>query len=398
MKRLMICFFIVLLLQVQQGYSQSVAGSNRLTYRVAILAPLYLDSVFNTTGTFKYKQGMPRFMMPGLDFVNGARIALDSMVLSDGKVEAVIYDTRSYHHPLNQLIQRHTLDSFQLLIGAVKDNEYKTLAEFALNKQIPFVSAIYPNDGGVTRNPFVILMNSTLRAHCEAIYSFILQNHGTDKIFLCRQNGIQEDRVAGYFKQINEQDGKPLLPIQTIRFDSLPNTELLRKKLDSNRNTILIGGSLDEKFATALAQSSADLVQQRYPIKLMGMPNWDGFKSLTEKEELKNFPVYYTSPYYNAKTDSFSRMLTNHYQQRMNGKPTDMAFRGFETVYLFTQLLTLFPDEFMSHLNDKSVRVFNDYNFKPVSNGTGPSVMPDYFENKHLYFLQILNGTISKAW
>lgn len=398
MKRLMILIFLGLLLHLHYGYSQPVSGNNRTSYRVAILAPLYLDSVFNATGSFKYKQGMPRFMMPGLDFVNGARVALDSMVLNDGSVEAVFFDTRSYLHPLNQLIQRHQLDSFQLLIGAVKDNEYKTLAEFALNKQIPFVSAIYPNDGGITSNPFVILMNSTLRAHCEAIYSYILQNHGTDKIFLCRQNGVQEDRVAGYFRQINEQDGKPLLPIQPFRFDSLPNSELLRKKLDSNRNTILIGGSLDEKFATALAQSSADLVQQHYPIKLMGMPNWDGFKTLLEKEELKNFPIYYTSPYYNAKTDSFSRMLTNHYLQRMNGKPTDMAFRGFESVYLFTQLLTLFPDEFMSHLNDKSVRVFNDYNFKPVTHGTDMQSIPDYFENKHLYFLQILNGSISKAW
>ena len=89
------------------------------------------------------------------------------------------------------------------------------LADFALQKNIPFISATYPNDAGITGNPFLVIMNSTLKAHCDAIYSYILQNHGTDKIYLCRKKGAQEDMVASYFKQMNEQDGKPLLPIET---------------------------------------------------------------------------------------------------------------------------------------------------------------------------------------
>jgi hypothetical protein len=67
-------------------------------------------------------------------------------------------------------------------------------------KNIPFISATYPNDGGITANPNVVLLNSTLKAHCEAIYSDILQNHGTDKIYLCRKKGTQEDKICGLFE------------------------------------------------------------------------------------------------------------------------------------------------------------------------------------------------------
>ena len=74
-----------------------------------------------------------------------------------------------------------------------------------------------------------------------------------------------------------------------------------------------------------------------------------------------------------------------------------MAFKGFEAVYSFTKLLAMYPGNFMSHINDKSVKVFCDYNFRPVmlKKGSGTT---DYFENKHLYFIKKINGTVSKAW
>ena len=44
-----------------------------------------------------------------------------------------------------------------------------------------------------------------------------------------------------------------------------------------------------------------------------------------------------------------------------------MAFKGFEAVQLFTKLLTKYPDDFMKHINDKTFKVFCDYNIRPVS-------------------------------
>jgi len=278
----------------------------------------------------------------------------------------------------------------------VRDFEYKQLADFALAKNVPFISAAYPNDGGVTANPFVVILSSTLKAHCEAIYSFLLQGHGTDKIFLCRKKGPQEDRVASYFKSINEQDGKPLLTIQTLNFDSTLNSDILKKKLDSNRSSIIIGGSLDENFAVKLAHACDDL-DEEYPLTLIGMPNWDGFKSFAKKEEFDGFPVYFTTPYFNKKEDAYSRMLTNGYSKKLKGKPSDMAFKGFECAQLFVKLLTKYPTDFMSHINDKNLKVFSDYNIKPVMLKKENTV-PDYFENKHLNFIKIYNGNMTKAW
>ncbi len=366
------------------------------TYNVGIFAPLYLDTIFTNTGTIRFKDAIPKFMTPGLEFIHGAQIALDSMDIEKGNVDAYIYDTKSYTENVAQLIANKKLDKLDIIIGSVKDNEFKQLADFAFSKNIPFISATYPNDGGVTANPFLVVVNSTLKAHCEAIFSYLIQNHGTDKIFLCRQKGPQEDKVAAYFKQINGQEGKPLLDIQTLNFDSTVSPGLIRNKLDSNRQTVIIGGSLDETFATNLTAACYEL-HETYPITLLGMPNWDNFKALVKKDMYEDFPVYFTTPYFNTKWDAYSKMLNSAYTKKYKNKATDMVFKGFECTYLFTKLVTKYPGDVMNHLNDKGFKVFSDYNFRPVMLKKDAN-FPDYFENKHLYFVKIMNGATSKAW
>ena len=372
--------------------AQDTANSTLGTFKIGVFAPLYLDSVFNDDN-FRYERNFPRFVVQGLDFIQGAQIALDSMPLPNGNIDAHFYDSKSEYESIDKLINTGKLDSLHLIIGSVKDEEFLTLADFALRKKIPFISATYPNDGGVTQNPYLVIVNSTLRAHCEAIFSYILQNHGMDEILLVRKAGVQEDKVAGYFSAFNKPDGKPLLNIRTINIDS--NYNIVRNRLDSTRKNIIIGGSLDEDFAFNLC-SAIQSSKKKYDVTLLGMPNWNTFQSLSKKN-LSNFTYYFTSPYYNDKNDNYSRMVQDVYLKKYKGKPSELAYKGFETIFIFSRIFTRYPDNFMQHLNDYAYKVFSEYNFKPVllNQQTGT---PDYFENKHLYFIRMLRGISSKAW
>ena len=361
------------------------------TYRIAIFSPIYLDSVF-ADGNYKYGKGFPKFAQQGLNFVQGAQIALDSLVINNTNVEVNIYDSKSETENITSLINMHKLDSTDLIIGAVKDAEFLQLAGFAKQKNVPFISSVYPNDGGMTANPFVVILNSTLKAHCEAIHSYLLQNHAADKIILCTAKGTQEDKIAGYFKTINQAEGKPLLNIKT--YSSEQNFALLKNVLDSTRKNIIIGGSLSEGFAAELIKTLSD-VKNKYRIEIIGMPNWDGFTEI-KKPAYKDFPVLYTTPYTFSRNDFYFKKLQDAYSKKYKSSPSEMSIKGFETVFMFTYLLNSNPFDFMSHLND-APKVFNDYNFKPVYLNK-KSVAPDYFENKHLYFMKIVNGKLSKAW
>ncbi|HSN62139.1 MAG TPA: ABC transporter substrate-binding protein [Ferruginibacter sp.] len=389
----LILLTILLFTQWMGASAQSDTIKPLRNFRVAIFAPLYLDSAF-TGNYYRYNKEFPKFTLQGLDFVQGAQIALDSLPIPNVNFDTRIYDSKSYTQSIPGLILNKQLDSLDLIIGSVKDQEYIQLANFAKQKNIPFISATHPNDGGITVNPFMVIVNPTLKAHCEAIYAHILQNHGTDRIYLVRKPGSQENAVEEQFKKINQPDGKPLIKIEVINISDV--FSILKNKLDSNRKSVIIGGSLNENFANSLA-TYVQSISKTYPVTLIGMPNWDGFSSIVKNKKLKDFPVYYTSPFYSTKWDSYSKRLKDIYLKKYKGIPSDLTYKGFEITLQFTKLLSMYPNDLTSHLNDYPYRIFSDYHFKPVFLQKN-ALMPDYFENKNLYFVKILNGNYSKAW
>ncbi len=380
-------------LSIQISYAQNNITPAAKIYRVAIFAPLYLDSVF-TNSMLRSDNSIPKFIMPAVEFVQGARIALDTLSLKGKHAEAFIYDSKSFTQPISWLIKYKKLDNIDLIIGSVKDPDYHELAAFALQKNIPFVSATYPNDGGITGNPFLIIVNSTLKAHCEGIFSYLLQKHGTDKIYLIKKRG--DDRIENYFRSINNAEGKPLLNIKTIMIDSTISSYSLLNRIDSTKPAVIIGASLDEGFAKSLADACYP-IQKKHSLILIGMPNWDGFKRLYNKDAYANFPIRFTTPHYDAKNNSFDSLLTQKYFQLYRAKPSDMAYKGFELSWYFINILLNYPTDFMSHINDSTFAVFHNFNFRPVFTNRQNKV-PDYYENKHLFIMEIFNGDILREW
>lgn len=392
---------LVLIILLATGLGKTIHAQDSIvavkpvlkTYKVAIFAPLYLDSIFKGN-TYRYGKTLPRFVMPGLEFVQGATMALDSMPVVNGNINATVFDTKSYVPTLPGLLATKLLDSFNLIIGSVKDAEYIQLSDFAREKKIPFISATYPNDGGITDNPYLAIANPTLRSHCEAIFSYVLQTNSASNIILVRKKGAQEDKVESYFRNSNSPDGSKLLNIKTVVLSD--DFTQINYHLDSTKPNIIIGGSLSEDFATKLATQVSGLTKI-YNISLIGMPNWDGFRVVYSSKGLKDFPIYFTTPYYNTKWDATSRRIQSTYKRKYGANPSDVVFKAYELAFVYTRLLTRYPDTYMQHLNDYAYKVYSDYNFKPVSASSGSSTT-DYYENKRLYLMKALNGAFSKAW
>ena len=388
-----ILLFIVLFLfaGIQTLYAQ--ATTLQKTYRVAIFAPLYLDSAF-TGYKLRSEKTLPYFTIGGVDFVQGAEIALDTLSVNNHRVEAYIYDSKSFTKPILWLIQNKKLDNIDLIIGSVKEPEYNLLAKFAVQRKIPFVSATYPNDGRIRQNPFLMIANSTLKTHCEGIFNYIVQKHGTDNIYLVKKKN--DNRIDNYFKEINFVDGKPLLKIKTIMLDSSISSAGLRYLVDTTKTMVIIGASLDETFATKLADACYP-IQKTNSLIFMGMPNWDGFRNWYKKDAYTDFPIHYTTPHYDEKVNAFSTYLEDKYFELYRIKPSDMATKGFESAYYFTSILINHPDSFMNYINDSTYAPLHNFIFRPVYHNSQVAT-PDYYENKHLFIMQILNGEIVREW
>jgi hypothetical protein len=121
----------------------------------AIFAPLYLDSMFDTATIPLCKNVFPKFI-PGLEFYEGAQLALDSLNKEQAPLEVHIFDTRSGKETIAEQLAKPELKNIELIIAYCSAAEVKIFADAGLQKNIPVINVNLPNDGGVTANPFFV--------------------------------------------------------------------------------------------------------------------------------------------------------------------------------------------------------------------------------------------------
>jgi hypothetical protein len=390
MKKRVLLFFLSLVIcsTVVEAQQLPETTERKSPIRIALFAPLHLDSVFKSM-PYGPMRKFPRYALPGLDFVQGAQIALDSFSFPGTPVNLFIYDSRMTALELDSVLQALKSSNIDGILAPVRDPELTSIASFAKQQQIPCWSASYPNDAGISSNPYFSILNPTLKTHCEAIFSYLLQNSETrDNIFLIRPTGKQEDRIAGYFQQINQPDEKKLLNYQAITLDS--NYQTFESKLDSNRNNTLVIGSLDENFTESFIRSLAP-IRKKYRIVVLGMPNWDGFSvfSKNNAKMIRDFPIIYTSPYFNQKNDSMSLWLEFVYLEKYKGKPSDHAFKGMEMTLQLAQYILKSRGE----VSNRNFFYYSNPNLMPIRKS--PEGPIDYKENKHVFFIRKMNGNAS---
>lgn len=356
----------------------------RSSYNIALFAPLYLDSVFASSMEIPGRT-MPRYVLPGLDFYEGAQLALDTLRQQGLNLNVIVYDSKSRLNNVPALIRNRNLDAVDLIIASVSNPELKELGDFARSKEVNLVSATYPQDGGISNNPFLLITNSTLKTHCEALQNYVQTGFATKNIVLLRRNNNIEARIASDIKAAYEkmQNDKKVRIKEVIWNEGTTDMELSQHLL-ADRPNICIVTALDETGAKAILHKLS-VQSGTYPLHIFGMPSWDVMKF--KEPELKSLQLYYSTPYFNDKMDAYSRYITDYFKRVYKARPSDMAFKGFEATYYFIKLLYDKGVYFNSSVNDPSKKVFTSFNYQPVYLKDGEA-QPDYFENKNIYIIQ----------
>jgi hypothetical protein len=354
-------------------------------HKIAIFTPLYLDSAFDAEGNFRFERTGAKFTGPGLDFYYGAQMALDSLQKRGAPLEVFVYDTRG-RELVNQQLNRPEFSDMEMIIAQSNFSETKTLAEAALLKKIPFISASLPNDAGVSNNPYFVVLNATLQSHVEGIYRFLQKYHSLDEIVVFRKSGVQEDLIKNHFNDFSKATLSVPLKIKFVDLGPDFNAKAIAANLDSTRRTVCIAGSLDENFAIKLTQSLAAL-NKIYPVRVIGMPTWENLNF----SKLSDLEIIYSNPFFYNRTTTLENVLTNEFSNKMNTRPSDQFFRGYETTLRFALLLMETSKDITSNLTRKGNTVITQFDIQPVFKDRS-SMTLDYFENKHLYFIKVFGG------
>ncbi|MEO7210829.1 MAG: hypothetical protein ABIY35_07780 [Chitinophagaceae bacterium] len=358
--------------------------------KIAILIPFDLDSAY--TG-YSYNLGtlnIPHYFMPGLDFYNGVKLALDSLQRDSINIDVWVYDTKSKTKPVSEIIKEMNRISPNMIIAYLSNTtEQKSFADFALRKNIPLVSVTYPNDAYLHSNPFFIMENSTLQTHVDSLYSYVSKTYRNSKIIYLTRKGYIEDKIKKQFTELNKNDKG--VKFSFIELNTNPATSDLIPLMDSTKENIFICGVLDEAYGLNLVKSLS--ASTSYNTVAIGMPTWDGIKALTYNN-CNNVRIIYTSPFHYTAGMPAMDVLKKIYKQQFYSNPGDMVFKGYESTLYFCKLLSRYNNDMINHLNDPAFVVATQFNFQPVTL-EADSQLPEYFENKKIYFINMLNGAVT---
>ena len=362
-------------------------------HQIALFLPLYLDSAFDATDNYRYGKTFPKQSISGLEFYLGAVAALDSLSTMGQQYKLHVFDTRSGSGNINTIAAQPLMDSIELIIGPVTGIDYLQLASLAQQKQIPFISAIYPNDGGIKNNPEVVIVNAKLNTHIQAIYNYLLRNMTGNRIIYVRRKNPADDKVAEIFKSLNQSGTGSILKMETVILPDYLTLKDLALKLDSTKNNLVITGSLDENFGRNVAVSALG-ISNTYQVTLIGMPTWESIRDLN-KPEFKTLPIIYSTTFFNNSMDPWCINFDSSFRKKTFSKPSDLAFRGYEVTWFFSQLLNKYDSTLIDHLAEKEFHLVTDYDFRPIR-WSKDSIAPDYYENKRVFIIKKLNGILSR--
>ena len=356
--------------------------------KVGIFIPLNLDTVFTSGGSYKYNNNIPRYVLPGLEFYSGVQIALDSLQKEGLNAEIYIIDTKDKNVSLSRHLSSELKDA-SLLIGMVQNvAELKTIADAAHARNIPFISATYPNDAATVGNPSLIILNSTLKSHCEAIYKLLANSYNKENIIVLTKPGFQEDKIKAILEESNSAASRSL-KWKTADISNGIDTYALTALMDSTKNNVVVCATLDEPAGLTLIKQLSSLNSDGYRSTIIGMPTWDDI-SFT-KDDYKGVEIVYSTPFLTASGNNrVFNSVTNKFKARSKSRPSDMVYKGFEITYRYIKNMLSHQDNIID-LSDRSGKIFSDFDIEPLKMRTTKNE-PDYYENKKIYFIKKLDG------
>ena len=363
-------------------------GQGKKNIRIGLFTSLYLDSAFDQSGQYKLQNSFPRMAISGLEFYEGAVMAIDSINQSVSKVSMEVFDIQSKTGSIAYSLNNKKIDSLDIIIAQTGGSDYLELAQIAKEKNIPMVSATYPNDGGIRESPMVFIANPKINSHIQVIHNQLYKKWPDANVIWFKRIGSADDKIESQFRELNAASiyrNKFKTAVLKHEF----KMEDLIPFMDTTKTNVLIAGSLDNNFALQFARAVSSYPKKGI-IQVIGMPGWDGMKEIQGKN-YAGIPIYFTTSFNIPSGHQWAAKIDEKVKSITGVKPSISLIKGFELTYYFANILSKYGEIRIDTPEAKAFKVLNDFDFRPVK-WSPMSAVPDYYENKRIYFIRRLNG------
>ena len=343
-------------------------------YRIDVLAPLYLAELVQDGKAVPGR--LPEKVVAPLKFYEGMMIAADTLKKLGYKFDVYVYDVSDALESPATLVNTDAFKGSDLILGILTSSDFPVVANYARKNHVNFVSALSPSTQGISENPYFTLLQPTLETHCNAIEEFIYKKNGNISPVMLYRKKVGIDSIAyKYFMEGNA------IEYRSLQCDSIPTKERLQSYFTKNIKNVVVLPIMSDKYAESVLRNLYMWFPE-YDFEVWGMPSWSDMQSLKKSDAYPNVVVYFTNPFHFDASTASGLAVTNAYKRKLGGKPDNMVFRGYETMFWYAYLMKRYGNIFNIQLWDNGGAPFTRFNISPVKN---EKEQVDYYENKHLY-------------
>lgn len=359
---------------------------------IALLLPFHTEELFSDSSDIP-QNIIPKNSMIPLHYYEGVLLALDSLDKLGLKINLHVYDSGSDSFRVKEILSYPEMKSMDIIIGPLNNSSLSVTANYCKENN-KYAFSPLASSSPVTDNSHFVLMNATLKTHCENMMKFIQSKIKPEKSFLVYHRNTNEDVYAGYYKNYTGN----LVP-------SFNWTELtqevdssyfsIKKFLTKKGTNAIVVPSFDEVFITNITRQLYEL-SDSFDIVVFGMPTWSLMESL-RTDYLQRLNTYITASFWLNYSSPSLEYFRAEYFNKFKSKPAEFTYQGYNLMFFIGSLLQKGKTDIEENLQHTKVPLPGVlYDIKPVTDSVGDSSI-QYFENKYVHILKYANNTLIKV-
>lgn len=367
----------------------SSANANKL-YRVALLVPLYLNDIEKLDlSKDRIEKTKSVRALKFLQFYEGFMMAADSLTEHYGmRLELTVIDVSENVAGAQMAVNQLRNEPVDLIVGPFFSKSFAVVQEYALQHNIMIVNPMSERGSILAGAPNVVKLKPSAQAMASELAGLIKTQYPKAKVTLLVENGQSDSAVVNLLERtlrgsvspevqlsnaemlemiakesLRRNMGKKTLstlevegqifstraleenPDGVIYFEnpirrfssSESNINTLKNELSSARDNVLVAYGNDIVFATTIL-NNINKSAQKYPITLVGLPNWADYDNLLVENLLNMNAIYFDDHFVNY-NDSVVMNFVDGFREKYNCDPMPYAFEGFDVGWYFMNVL-----------------------------------------------------------
>lgn len=367
----------------------SMANADR-TYHVALLVPLYLGEIDKLEASKERADKAKKSRsLKFLQFYEGFMMAADSLTQHHGlRLELTVLDVTENTAGAESAVDKLRNEEVDLIIGPFFSKSFAIVQTFAAERNLFIVNPLSERESVVADAPNVLKLKPSTEAMVSQLADLIRIKYPKSKVTLLTPTTVKDSLTVDAIERALAAVVEPEVHVSNAEMLELITKESQRRKmgkrvlsnlevegqifstkslsnrpdditifenqfqritysdsdlkafkegLSSARDNVLVAYGTDIVFATKVL-NNINRTARKYPITLVGLPEWSQFDNLLVPNLLNMNAIYFDDHFVDY-NDSVVQQFVSDFRDKYKSEPIDYAFEGFDVGWYFLNAL-----------------------------------------------------------